>query len=183
MKFKLTLLVAALSVGAFAQRMPTVSYTVSGSAGNWTLDFSVKSNFLNGEGNFYFFGVLLDTGRNIAGSPAGWDPNTWTSWNNSGFGGSNNNYNNNWIDLSFGATNIAPGATLGGFKAVSTAASAPTAVNWFAFAANGTYGGNDNFNSSTNPGFEGVANAVPEPATMAVLGLGVAAMIRRRKSR
>lgn len=184
MKLKATLLVSALlATGAMAQRMPTVSYTVSGSTGNWLLNFSVKSNFNSGEGNLYFFGVLLNSGRNIAGSPTGWDPNTWPSWNNSGFGGSNTNYNNNWIDLNFGGTSdsIQPGETQAGFQAISTDAVAPTSVRWYAFGNLGTYQGNDNFNSPTNPGFEGTANPVPEPATLAVLGLGLAAFAKRRR--
>lgn len=185
MKFiRLAFLASAMvSACAFGQRAPNVSYTVAGSSGNWTLDFTVTSTFLPGEGNFYFFGVVLGSGRNIAGSPSGWDPNTWTSWNNSAFGGSSTVYNNNWIDLTFGtgAPSIAPGETLSGFQAISSDSVAPTSVNWFAYASEGTYTGTGNFNTATNPGFEGTATVVPEPATMAILGLGAAALASRRR--
>lgn len=182
MKLKLMLSMAALTATmvASAQRMPTVDFLVSGSSGNWTLDFTVTNNFLPGEGNLYFFGIRLDTGRDIVGSPTNWDPNSWTSWDNSGYGGSSTIYNNNWINFT-AVNDITPGTSLSGFQARSTAANAPTSVQWFAFAYNGTYGGNDHFNNPGNPGFEGIANPVPEPATMAVVGLGVAALVRRRR--
>src|SRR5271154_4521613 len=78
---------------------PTVTYTVTGTSGDYTLDFTVDNNTNQ---DLYIFGVAL-SGRNIAGSPAGFDPNEWTTWNNSGFGGSNITYNNNWIDPTFTA--------------------------------------------------------------------------------
>lgn len=182
LKARLLFAAAAVVAAAFAgaQRMPSVSYAVSGSSGNWTLDFTLTSNFLSGEGDFYFFGVRLGSGRNIAGSPANWDPNSWTSWDNAAYGGSSTVYNNNWINFT-STGQVQPGQSLSGFQAVSTDAVAPTSVQWFAYAFNGTYGGNDNFNNPGNPGFEGVARAVPEPASMAALGLGVAALLRRRR--
>ncbi|MBS1725999.1 MAG: PEP-CTERM sorting domain-containing protein [Armatimonadetes bacterium] len=171
-----------LSTVALAQRAPTVTYTVSGTAGNWDLNFTLQNNFNAGEGNFYFFGVLLDSGRDIVSSPGDYDPNTWTSWTNSGYGGSSLVYNNNWISGSYSLPS--PGGSLGGFIAHTTDAVAPTAVDFFAYAYTGTYGGNDNFNNQGNPGFEGraVMSGVPEPASFAALGLGALMLIRRRRS-
>ena len=81
-------LVAA--AGAVASADPVdVTYTVSGSSGNWTLDFSVTNNLNPADMDVYFFGVYLDSGRDIVGSPAFYDPNAWTVWDNSGYGGSN----------------------------------------------------------------------------------------------
>lgn len=180
MKYLLSMAALTAAVVSSAQRMPTVDYTVSGSSGNWTLDFNVTNNFLQGEGNLYFFGVLLSSGPGIVGSPTNWDPNSWPTWDNTPYGGSSTIYNNNWINFT-GVNNITPGTSLSGFQVTSTDVIAPTNVQWFAFGIDGTYGGNDNFNNPSNPGFEGVANAVPEPATMAVVGLGVAALLRRRR--
>ena len=171
----------ALTAGA-AYASPVVTYSVSGSANNWTLDFSVTNN-LNPDGmDIYFFGVELDTGRNIVGSPSGYDPNMWPSWDNTGYGGSATIYNNNWIDLSF--ANLFPGNTLSGFQALYTGADAPTSVKYFCFGNDpvngGLYDGDDYFNSSWNPGFEGIAR-VPAPASLGLLGLaGIAAARRRR---
>ena len=182
MKFSILAISVVLAAVTSAQRAPTVTYTVSGSAGAWDLNFNLQNNFLAGEGDFYFFGVLLSSGRNIQGSPTGiWDPTIWTSWDNSPFGGSSTIYNNNWISLS-GADVITPGTSLSGFVARSTDTGAPTFVQYFAYAEFGVYGGNDNFQTQDNPGFEGRAGVVPEPATVAVLGLGVLAFVRRRKS-
>lgn len=160
-------------------RNPT-SYSVSGSSGNWSLDFSVNNN-LGGTNDIYFFGVLLPA-RAITGSPTGWDPNGWPSWNNSSYGGSNINYNNNWIDFDYtGPLTIQPGQTLSGFVAHDTAATAPTSVQWFAYAANGTYLGGDNFNTITNPGFEAAAGAVPLPSSLLLFGPGLAGLAAMRR--
>lgn len=177
-----TILVLALFATAgiaVAQRMPTVNFSVSGAPGAWDLNFSVTNNLMSGEGRVYFFGVLLDTGRNIQGSPANWDPNAWPSWDNSPYGGSNTIYNNNWINLNFNNTDIAEGATQSGFIARHTGQQAPSQVRFFAYAYGGTYGGNDHFNADWNPGWEGTA--VPEPATMLILAAGAAAVAARRR--
>lgn len=169
-----------LTAGA-AYAGPVVSYSVSGSAGNWTLDFSVTNNLNPADMDIYFFGVDLDTGRNIAGSPAGYDPNIWGMWDNTAFGGSTEIYNNNWIEFSF--VLLLPGQTLSGFQALYTGAVAPTEVDYFCYGnspSGGQYNGTDNFNNQRNPGFEGTAY-VPAPASLAVMGLaGVFASRRRR---
>lgn len=172
------LALTAISLTA-AQRMPTVNYTVTGISGNWVLDFNVTNNLLQGEGTLYFFGVQIETGRDIVASPAEWNPDIWPTWDNSGYGGSSTIYNNNWI--TGGAYEIGSGMSLSGFQARATSVDAPAVVRWFAYAANGTYNGNDYFYSSVNPGFEGTASVVPEPASFSAVVLGIAALLRRRR--
>ena len=175
-----------LSSTSFA--MPIVSYAVSGSANDWTLDFSVTNN-LGGTNYIYFFGVDLPA-RNITGTPANWYQNAHTSWNNTAFGGSNITYNNVWINEYWNtltANLIANGQTFGGFSVLDTAdLVAPTSVDWFAYGKFGTYGGGDNFNNSLNPAFEGVASdpstAVPEPSTFLLFTLGLAGIAFLRKN-
>jgi hypothetical protein len=181
-----------LSLAAFgagqAAAAPIVSFTVSGSAGDWTLDFSVTNNLGVATQRIYFFGVELDA-RDIVASPPGWDPDAWPSWNNLFYGGSATVYNNNWIDFSLsGGTTITDGETQSGFKAHTTAIDAPTAVKWFCYAystsGEGYYGG-DHFNTPLNPGFEGVARSgvVPEPSTFVLAGLGVMGLVGYRLRR
>lgn len=175
-----TAIIAALAAAAGTtvagpDQAPGVSYSVSGTPGAYVLDFSVSPSFDDDMG-VYFFGVAVDTGRDIVGSPAGWDPDEWTSWDNSPYGGSNTTYNNVWI---YGL--ISDGQTESGFLVNYTGASAPTSVDWFAFSSGGDYNGQDPFfNSSVNPGFEGTA-MIPAPSALALLGLGGVAAIRRRR--
>jgi hypothetical protein len=155
-----------------------VEYEVTGSAGDWTLDFSVTNNIGLASMNIYFFGVVLDA-RDIVGSPPGWDPNAWTTWDNSPYGGSSLIYNNIWIGGS-----IPNGGTTDGFEARVTTADYPVGVNWFAFAVSGDqeeYWGDDAFYKGWNPGFEGRAMPVPEPATVGAMLLGLGALIARRR--
>ena len=70
-----------------------VSYAVSGSEGDWTFDFSVTNNITAGH-HIYFFGVKMSA-RDIVGSPSGFDPDAWASWDNTPYGGSVSDYNNN----------------------------------------------------------------------------------------
>lgn len=164
---KMSLVIAGLALLgtlATAQADPVdVTYTISGSAGNWLLDFSVADN-LGGTNNLYLFGVFLPA-RDIAGSPTGWDPNAIGSYSPGFYGGSSTNYDNLWITSPSGSTTITPGHTLGGFQARSTAVAMPSSVQWMAVAAGGTYlGPGCSFICGAphdNPGFEGVAAPVP----------------------
>ena len=178
-----TVAAAALAASSMANAaVVAVTSTVSGSAGAWVHDFTVVNNLPN-TNNIYFFGVVMPTGRNIAGSPGGFNPNDWPFWNQNGsLGGSNTGYNNNWINGS-----IAPGASLGGFKVLDTGTTAATNIGYFAFAFGGSYAGPECFNCGGNPGFEGLVNggtgAVPEPASWAMLiaGFGLAGAVMRRR--
>ena len=158
------------STPAKADSAPTVMYSVSGSAGDWTLDFTVTNN--TGQ-NLYFFGVLLPA-NDQTGTPAGWQL-FGGDRDNSSFGGSSTVYNNNWVDPTDTGV-VTPGNSLSGFEALVTTATAPTNVQFFAYTCDDTlhsiappcggsaYAGVGNFNTVDNPGFEGIAtNAVPEP--------------------
>ena len=158
-----------------------VSYTVSGSPGDFDLDFSVTNNMLAWHQNIYLFGVSL-SGFDVAGSPPPFFSLGATTLNFAFYGGSNTQYNTNWqadptqMDLS-------PGNTLSGFIAHDTDLIAPTSVSWFAFSQaevgfeNEPYTGGENFNSAfslTNPGFEGIAHpaaAVPEPSSLVMTSI------------
>lgn len=170
---------------AVAQRIPTVTYTATGIAGSWDLQFSLTNNFLPGEGDFYFLGVLLDTGRNIMATPPGWDSERFREWTNQSYGGSSIRYNNVWLNLYSRPDDILPSNTKAGFIAHTSSLDAPFSVPFFAFAAAGIYGGHSNYSNYWNPGFEGTAtlttNSVPEPAGFVIIGVGMIALVRRRK--
>ena len=57
-----------LAAGSLSAK-PIVSYSVSGSVNNWTLDFTVN-NTTNQD--LYVFGVLLGE-PNVTGTPTGWN--------------------------------------------------------------------------------------------------------------
>ncbi len=187
MKFKM-LWIAGLMLAATAGQVQggpiVVSYIVTGSAGNYDLDFSVTNNIpANPSMGAYLFGVELSA-RNIIASPsAAWDENHVLTWDNSSYGGSSTIYNNIWYETSY--TQILPGSTLSGFKVHVTDLVAPTSVKWFAFGYGGSeYLGGDNFYLPNNPAFEGVASsttAVPEPSSIAMLGIGAIGLFARRR--
>ncbi len=167
--------VSALHAATIESFPPTVTYSVSGTAGDWAYDFTVTNNMAVGEPELYFFGVLMAE-RNIYSSPVNWNPDAQTSWRCTSI-----IYNNIWIT----PYNEIPsgGGQLSGFKLYSTSQTAQTDVNWFVYGSGGSiYSGSGYTNSASNPCFEGVATVVPEPATMSLFGLGGLLLARRRKA-
>ncbi|MGD0467686.1 MAG: PEP-CTERM sorting domain-containing protein [Terriglobales bacterium] len=171
-----------------------VSYTVSGSAGDWTLDFSVNNNLAGAANqNFYFFGVLLSS-TNITGIPATFYSFPFPPFNPSTlYGGANINYNNVWLGNGYG-TNALPGTTTSGFDATITDATVPTSVDWFAFTyGTDPYSGPGDLDTlsdgALNALFEGAASAasttIPEPSSLLLMGSGLLAVtgVVRRKLR
>ena len=178
---KLSLLIAFFAVAFTASATPIqVSYTVTGSSGNWTLDFSVTNNEIGTDQAVYLFGVMLNA-RDVVGSPIPYDPTVYPTWTNSGLGGSNTLYNNVWLDSS--ESNLLPGQTLSGFDVHVADLMAPQAVPWFAFSiGNIPYAGNDYFGGDpTNPGFEGVAT--PEPGTWIMFFAALSSLLVLRRGR
>jgi PEP-CTERM motif len=190
-----------------------VSYTVSGSPGDWTLDFSVNNNLTSWpHQELYHFAVSI--GGPITGNPPNLEftPSSF-SINPGHFEGVGPNiwYNDVWgynYGPGYGAP---PGTTISGFDVTITDAVAPTSVDWVAYlidAADASlpiesgynaslYFGGGNFNSGAGfdgrtPEFAGVAGpgsaadaiSTPEPATLTLLGTGLAGLIalRRRKT-
>ena len=176
MRSTLSILSLAL-VGLASAAAVNVSYTVSGTSGNYVLDFAVNNNIQEGQ-EIYFFGVKLSD-RNIISSPGDFNPDAWSSWSyNSYYGGSDTVYNNNWI----GGPGIQYGQSLSGFQVQISDLVAPTDVQWFAYGVGSEYYGEEGFNHGYNPGFEGgTSEAVPEPMSMAALGLGAIALLKRRR--
>ena len=168
-------LVSALSLGGSLLAQPEVSYTSSGSSGDYTLDFTVQNN-LNPGMDIYYFGVLLSQ-PNITGSPGDFG-SAAIGWNNASAGGSSIVYNNIWLDNSY--SSLPAGNSLSGFDVQISNAVAPTSVEWFVYAYYGEpWTGGGNFNTDSNPGFEGIATLsnVPDAgSTMAMLGGAFAAM-------
>ncbi|MBL0170039.1 MAG: PEP-CTERM sorting domain-containing protein [Gemmatimonadaceae bacterium] len=198
--------VAALLLGsASAQAQPvSVDYTVSGSAGNWFLNFTLRNNFSSpGDMGVYWFGVRTPSAT-VSASPGSWLSNGgWTTSSGSG-----TTYQNSWKTDK--TTSLLPGQSLTGFTAQSFALAAPTSVQWFAYAfsnglaeSNGVYDVGDNFNGLTyNPGFESSSlgsmpevnvqtlvneqppvTTTPEPSTYALMasGLAVLSYLNRRR--
>lgn len=162
------------AVGILAVECPTqagpihVSYAVSGTSGNYTLDFKVSNGMPTGSDQVvYFFGVSLANGT-ITGSGGAFGTTT-------AFGG----YNDAWT-TSVG-TGVFRGSSLNGFSVLDTDAVAPTVVDYFAYTA-----GNVPYHADINPGFFGSATVAGVPdagATLGMLGLGLGAVAAFKRSR
>jgi hypothetical protein len=181
-------LVALLAENIYAT--PIVAGSLSGSSGDWTIDFSV-TNTLGDSNDIYFFGVAINNefpNSTITGTPTGWSANQPSVlWNNLATGGSSTQYNDNWIDQNDNDSNaIKPGQTLSGFMVHDTEVNAPFSELWFAYAIGGTYTGGDNFHTSTNPGFQGLVSqrfgsTVPLPSSLLLFGPGLVGLAAMRR--
>jgi hypothetical protein len=187
-------LISSFPAGAAKASVVDVSYTVSGSAGNWLIDLSVTNNLGGTTNDIYFIDIKLPSTQ-VINSPANW---AYTPGDNPSYGASGTVYNNPWcIGGCIGADQtlgILPGQTLSGFIAVDTASALPASLPWMVFSADVLpsghagpgYTGPECNPCGWNPEFESVATAVPEPSTWAMTILGFAAigfMAYRRKSK
>jgi hypothetical protein len=168
---------SACSTTLFAQ--PAVTYTVSGSSGDFTLDFTLNNGSPGTEGmDAYFWGVY-DANGTVSASPSSYVP---VGGPFSPFGPIP--YNNIWIDPTDSA--LPTGASLSGFDVLDTSATAPTSVPYFVYAESPggstlLYTGPGNVLGSAfdfNPLFEGNATTgVPDSGTtMSLLGLALASL-------
>lgn len=166
-------LAVALAMGFAASNAvaDSASYTLSGSAGNWTLDFTFVNDLGVNDLDIYFVGFNLP-GATYISSPSGWSDYGGYA----GYGVTPLNYGVSIPDM------IQNGESLGGFKILSSSLSAPTSVGWFAMHYDWAHDG-----VSGNPVFYGDATvavaAVPEPETYAMLlaGLGLLGFVARRR--
>lgn len=184
MKTILATLLALLSLPATVVHAAPVlvDYTISGSANDWTYDFTVR-NAIGGGNQIYFFAVDVTGGTNttLTGVPTGWDNAYWdTPWTSAPSGLS---YGQVWFTAS---NQIASGSGLSGFTVHDQSAAPATTVAWTADAEYGLDLNEDgHFGIAANPGFDGTATpaAVPEPGTWAfmLVGLGVIGFALRRR--
>lgn len=131
----LAVLFLVLGVGSAVASPVGVTYTVSGSSGDWIVNFSVTNNINAGQ-VVYGFGIVAPT-QDIANLPTGWQPCnntcTITTQNFSGIGGPNITFNDIFHTSPSSSDTILFGDTLSGFQAVFNTVSAPTSIEWYAF--------------------------------------------------
>jgi hypothetical protein len=167
-----------------AQNKPAVSFSVSGTSGDYTLDFTVDNTLLAWpDQNVYFFGVQVN-GATTESAPGGWSfDGSWNPSADPSGSGPNIPFNESWIT---GGSGISTGTSLSGFDVTTTSATMPTNATFFAYSfGSDLYTGPDNFkttaflNPSANPGFLGTAfpSAAPDGGeTFGLLSLSLAAL-------
>jgi hypothetical protein len=172
-----------------------VSYTVSGSPGDWVLDFSVTNNIVvpnqAGASFVYLWGVQI--GDAIIASPSGFA----IAQESNPFITPAGAFDNNWCWEGCATATISgsfPGQTLSGFEVSYSGPASSNLVGWFAYTFD--YTTPDTFPGPAegcdvcgrNALFSGQASvsSVPEPSTWAMLLLGFAGigfMAYRRKTK
>ena len=174
---------STLGTGLLAQ--PVVTYTVSGTSGNYTLDFTVNNTTPGTQGfDIYLFSVPSDGG--VSGAPSGYNTSSFTTLHYWEIGSTQYGpFNNMWIDPTY--TALPTGTTLSGFAASVTNLTPPTSVPYFAWGLDGgviyTGSGSLNAGNPSNPFFMGNATfVVPEPTTISIVA-GASLLLLFGKSR
>jgi hypothetical protein len=157
MNMKMTGAIAGLllaSATAAAQANPVdVSYTLSGSPGDWVYDFSISNNYAAGYDVYSLVVPYLGPILTQTGSPAGWVPEGGDQWcytNCFFFGG-----------LSFGQS-------VNGFEEIYTSATPLSSVLFQVALIDPETG--------ANPVVYGDAAATPLPAALPLMGTGLGMM-------
>lgn len=204
-KFKTVALAAAFLCAAAISPLKVtaapidVSYTVTGSPGDWTLDFSVTNNYL---ASVFQFHTLVNWGGEVQ-SPANWTP-SGILFNFQQYGASSTVYNLSWFNSYYNPILISPGynppfligpgENNSDFQPLHVLdQQAPTSVQWLAWA----YSPTPHFPSLPCPEtcvytepqqivFESVAHSVqpvPIPAAAVLFGTGLAGLVGWQRKR
>jgi len=191
------LAVAALALASVApvSAQPVLTYSVSGTSGDYTLDFTVNNETPGTQNQIiYFFGVN-DVNGSISASPGTFFPlpGGFSPFGSDGAGSPIPlNYNLAW-DNSGTFNAVLPGTIMSGFDVLDTSATAPTSLPYFAYGYDfgAPYTGPDNLDprdNSFNPLFEGnagvggVSRSVPDASsTVALLGLCATGLMGLRR--
>lgn len=193
------LLCFGVTNAAKANTLPiVVTYTATGTSGDYLLDFSVTNNAV---GDLYFFGIEL-TPSNIVASPYGYGPNGGYQFPTPTSDGSCQAaitsmgvpcYNNTWIDISTALSShepyydfLLPGTTLSGFEVQFVGPVVPAYVEWFAFnCLNPQCGANFPLLEAASDSLGNIVQvsgnrflspSVPEPSTWALMLLSFAGL-------